>query len=216
MLPVYLGTRTSPIDSGAYMRAASTAFVEDPVNVPALLDGNRREFDKLVRQESPRLFRVILRIVRDEDEAESVMQEAYLQTYKRLSTFRGDSKFTTWLYAIAINLAKASLRKRKRYSIYEQEEIERLQPRFSGGDYVETYDRWDPHRLAELEQRKRLVHDAIARLPPDHRTIIILRDIEELSTAETAAILNITEGTARVRLHRARQALRTILDGHFH
>ena len=198
------------------MKVASTAVVEEDVNLCALLNGNRREFEKLVRRESPRLFRVIVRIVKDQDEAESVMQEAYLQTYKRLATFRGDSKFTTWLYAIAINLAKAALRKRKRFSTYEQEEIDRMQPGFSNGFYTETYDRWDPLRVAELRQRKRIVHDAIAQLPPDHRTIIVLRDIEELSTAEAAAILNIKEGTARVRLHRARQALRSVLDGHLH
>lgn len=192
------------------------AVVQEGVDLPALLGGNRREFEKLVRRESPRLYRVILRIVKNSDEAESVMQEAYLQAYKRLATFRGDAKFTTWLYAIAINLAKASIRKRKRFSSYEQEQIERMQPRFSRGFHVESYDRWNPHRLAELEQRKRIVHDAISKLPPDHRAIIVLRDIEELSTAEAAAVLDIKEGTARVRLHRARQALRSVLDAYFH
>lgn len=186
------------------------------INHQALINGDRHEFEKLVRRESPRLFRVILRIVKDEDEAESVMQEAYLQSYDRIEAFRGEAKFTTWLYAIAINLAKASLRVRKRYSNVEQSEIERMQMLSSDAAPLEGYQRADPHREAELEQRKRIVHKAIDRLPAGHRTILILRDIEELTTAEAAAVLNIREGTARVRLHRARQALRTVLDEYFH
>lgn len=187
----------------------------DDIDLEALLEGDKAEFEKLVRRESPRLFRVIVRIVKDDNEAESIMQEAYLQAYKRLDTFRRESKFTTWLYAIGINLARASLRKTKRYSTLEEEDIERLQPNFNKGMYVESYDSWNPHKVAEKEDRKRIVHKAIDQLPPDYRTIVILRDIEELSTAEAAAILDITEGAARVRLHRARQALRKILDEHF-
>ncbi len=186
----------------------------DP-DLDALLDGDREEFEKMVLRESPRLFRVILRIVGDAAEAESVMQETYLQAFKRLSTFRRESKFTTWLYAIGINLARAALRKAKRVTRLDEAELDRMQPTFSRGMYVETFDAWNPQKLAEREERKRIVHAAIDRLPDDYRTIVTLRDIEELSTAEAAAILNITEGAVRVRLHRARQALRHLLDEHF-
>ena len=185
------------------------------LNVEALIGGDKSEFEKLVLQESPRLFRVIMRIVRDADEAESIMQETYLQAFRRLHTFRRESKFTTWLYAIAINLSRGSLRKASRYTSLEEEEIERLQPSFVDGNYLETYETWKPDTYTEREDTRRIVHEAIERLPPDYRAIIVLRDIEEVTTAESAAILNITEGAARVRLHRARQALRTILDGYF-
>jgi RNA polymerase sigma-70 factor (ECF subfamily) len=195
------------------VQAIETSRAE--IDLEALLSGDAHEFEKLVRQESPRLFRVILRIVRDENEAESVMQEAYLQAYKRLGTFRRESKFTTWLYAIAINLAKAALRKSLRYTSLQGEDIDRLQPTFVDGHYIDSFETWRPDKVTELEDRKRIVQEAIDRLPPDYRAIVILRDIEELSTAEAAAMLNITEGAARVRLHRARQALRTILDGYF-
>ena len=184
------------------------------VDVDALLEGDETEFEKIVRSESPRLFRVIRRIVRDDDEAESVMQETYLQAYRQLGTFRRESKFTTWLYAIGINLARASLRKTKRFSTLDEADIDRLQPTFERGMYVEDLASWNPQKIAELQDRKRIVHHAIDRLPPDYRTIVILRDIEELSTAEAAAILKVSEGVVRVRLHRARQALRRILDEH--
>ena len=193
----------------------ATGTAVEPVDIEALLSGDHREFEKMVRAESPRLFRIILRIVRDENEAESVMQEAFLQAFMRLQSFRREAKFSTWLYAIAINLAKGSLRKSMKVTQLQEEDIDRLQPTFVDGHYVESYESWKPDKVAELEDRKRIVHEGIDRLPEDYRSIVILRDIEELPTAEAAAILNISEGAARVRLHRARQALRAILDGYF-
>ena len=167
-----------------------------------------------MRQESPRLFRVINRIVNDTEEAESLMQETFLQAWQRLDTFRRESKITTWIYAIGINLARAWLRKAKRFGEYDEAAIERLQPEFSGGMYTDHYESWNPLRLAELAERKELLHKAIAELPEDYRTIVTLRDIEEIDTDEVARILEISNGAARVRLHRARQALRGILDNH--
>ncbi len=181
----------------------------------ALLSGDADAFERIVEQESPRLFRMIMRIVQDEDEARSVMQETYLQAYKRLDTFRRESKFSTWLYAIGLNLARASLRKMKRFDALDEDKINRLQPTFSNGMFSEGVETWNPQKMAERSERKALVHKAIDQLPLDYRTVLILRDIEELSTTEVAQALNITEGAVRVRLHRARQALRKLLDQYF-
>lgn len=186
----------------------------DPLDVEALLAGDATAFEQLVRQESPRLFRVINRVVNDEDEAESLMQETFLQAYQRLDTFRREAKFTTWLYAIGINLARGSLRKSRRLSPLDEAAVDRMQPEFNGGMYVDHAETWNPHRLAELSQRRELVHQAIAQLPEDYRVIITLRDIEEMRTEEVARILEVSNGAVRVRLHRARQALRKLLDSH--
>jgi RNA polymerase sigma-70 factor (ECF subfamily) len=200
----------NPDEPPARRRSAS-----DPLDVEAILDGDRQAFEHLVRKESPRLFRVIVRIVRDDDEAQSIMQETFLQAYQRLDTFRGDAKLTTWLYAIGINQARAALRKKRRTAPMDEADMERLQPSFSKGMYAETPRRWNPEKVAERSERQHLVREAVDQLPENYRTVVILRDLEELSTAEAADVLGISRGALRVRLHRARKALRALLAAHF-
>jgi RNA polymerase sigma-70 factor (ECF subfamily) len=188
---------------------------QQDIDLPALLAGDRDEFDKIVRNEAPRLFKVLIRYVRDEDEAKSIMQETFLQAYEGLDTFRGDSKFTTWLYSIGINQARARFRKLKRQDLLSEDEIDRLQPSFSLGRYNQSYEPWQPDEVASKSERQRLVHEAILKLPENYRVVVELRDIEEFSTDETAEMLEMTSGAVRVRLHRARQALRALLEPYF-
>lgn len=191
---------------------ATTSSTSAGIDQEAILAGDRAEFEKLVRQESPRLFHVLRRYVRDEDDARSVMQETFLQAYKRLATFRGDSKLTTWLYGIGINQARAFVRKQSRVDMLEEADIERLQPNFRMGMYRGEYAPARPDALAVREERRSIVHDAIGRLSEDYRIVVELRDIQEFSTAEVAEMLGMTRGAVRVRLHRARQALRALLE----
>lgn len=188
---------------------------ESDFDLDLLLQGDHKAFEAMVRQESPRLFRMIARIVNDEEEAKNVLQETFLQAYKRLDTFRGESKITTWLYAIGINLARATRRKRKRIDPLLAEEFERLQPTFENGAWKIMPRPWNPLKQAERTEGIRIVREAIQRLPEDYREIVTLRDIEELPTADVAKMLDITEGAVRVRLHRARNALRTLLTKYY-
>lgn len=205
-VPASTRTGSSPDRNGTSAPAIDEA---------AILRGDVEAFEDLVRHESPRLYRLIVRIVRDPDEARSVLQETFLQAFKGLKGFRGDAKLTTWLYGIAINQARASLRRSRRYQTLEEEDIDRLQPSFRSGEFADRLKSWNPDRVTELAERQRLVREAIDQLPENYRMVVILRDIEELSTAEAARILQISEGALRVRLHRARQALRSLLDRHF-
>lgn len=188
---------------------------KEELNLESLLKGDSKEFEKLVRQESHRLYRVLLRYVQDEDDAKSIMQETYLQAYEGLDTFRGDSKFTTWLYSIGINLARARFRKQRRHDLLAEDELDRLQPSFAWGRYTRSYEPWQPDKIASKSERRDIVHKAISRLPESYRVVIELRDIQEFTTAETAEILEMTAGAVRVRLHRARQALRALLEPYF-
>jgi len=192
-----------------------TNVTSSELDIDALLEGNPDEFEKLVRQESARLFRIIARLIGDDSEAESIMQETYLQAFQRLHTFRRESKFTTWLYAIGINLARAQRRKLSRTVPLGDQDIEQMQPTFSRGMYREQPESWDPQKIALKNERKSLVHEAIDKLPSDYRTVLLLRDIEEHSTDDVALMLEISSGAVRVRLHRARQALKKLLDPHF-
>jgi len=181
----------------------------------AILHGDRKAFDQLVHTESPRLYRMIYRIVQDEDESRSLLQETIRQGFQLLHTFRGDSKLTTWLYAIGLNLARAARRKASNLRVLEHAEFEALRPQFSRGFHAKNLKAWDAAYALERDERERLVHEAIQRLPDQHRTIVNLKDIQGWATEDVAELMNISQGAVRVRLHRARQALRTLLAPYF-
>lgn len=143
------------------------------------------------------------------------MQETFLQAYESLDSFRGDSKFTTWLYSIGINLARAWYRKQRRHNLLDEGEIDGLQPSFAWGRYTQLYEPWQPDEVASKSERRDIVHEAISQLPENYRVVIELRDIQEFSTAETAEVLKMSAVAVRVRLHRARQALRALLEPYF-
>ena len=181
-------------------------------DLSALLSGDHKAFEDMVRGESDRLYNVIRRIVRDDDEARSILQETFLQAFKRRGSFRRESKFTTWLYAIGINLARGAVRKLSRSAVLTAEEFERLQPQFVDGHVTGPVAHWKPDRMLERQELLDQVREAIERLPEDYRIVVTLRDIEEIPTPEVATILGISEGAVRVRVHRARQALKKLLD----
>ncbi|MFB3131081.1 MAG: RNA polymerase sigma factor, partial [Rhodothermales bacterium] len=172
-----------------------------------LLRGNLTAFEHFVCQESSRLHHVLVRIVRDEDAARRVLVQTFLQAYERRRTFRRERKLTTWLYAIGIKRARAALGASQREDTPVGEDIERLQPGFADGMHVERYEAWKAQKLTDRAERKRVVCAALDRLPLDYRLVVTLRDIEEFSAAEIARILDIREGTVRLQIHRARQAL---------
>lgn len=216
-----------PVSVAALLLSVSTAPIQtrvpqpEPVidetraplyDVAAILAGDKSAFEDMVRAESGRLFRVILRVIRDEDEAQSIMQETFLQAFRRLDSFRKESKFSTWLYAIGINLARGAVRKLSRSNSIGDEDLERLQPQFKDGMAMSPSIPWAPDRLLERRELHRVVRDAISRLPEDYRIVLNLRDIEEIATPEVAEMLEISEGAVRVRVHRARQALRKLLE----
>jgi RNA polymerase sigma-70 factor (ECF subfamily) len=182
--------------------------------VERLKAGDEAAFDEAVRRFGPRMLAVARRFMGHEQDAQDVVQDAFLSAFKAIDRFQGDSRLATWLHRIAVNAALMKLRSRKGRS---ERSIDDLLPRWlDDGHMAHTADRWlvtNDTAVASRETRE-LVRQSIQQLPEAHRTILLMRDIEGHSTEETARLLEITPGAVKTRLHRARQALRTLLDPH--
>jgi RNA polymerase sigma-70 factor (ECF subfamily) len=161
------------------------------------------------------MLSVARRILKSDDEAHDATQEAFLQAFRAIGGFQGDALLSTWLHRITVNACLMRLRHRKRHP---ELAIEDLLPTFDDtGHRVEASAEWtdDVAERMESAQLRKVVRDAIDRLPENYRTVLVLRDIEGLSTEESAQALGIRPEAAKMRLHRARQALRTLLEPHF-
>lgn len=177
--------------------------------------GEEAAFEELVRVYTGRLLAMARRILGSHEEANDVVQETFLAAFQSIDGFRGDANLGTWLSRIAVNHCLMKLRSRRRKP---EQSIDELLPTFlPDGHQVRESALWDVSIDSEVERKEvhGIVRGAIDRLPPNYRTVLLLRDIEELSTDEVAGMLGVTTNTIKVRLHRARQALRTLLEPHF-
>jgi RNA polymerase sigma-70 factor (ECF subfamily) len=187
---------------------------EDHALLADLRAGREEAFARLLREHGGRMLAVARRLVRDEEDARDAVQEAFVSAFRSLDRFERGSRLSTWLHRIVVNCCLMRLRSRQRRP---EESIDDLLPRFlkDGHQEVPAVD-WSEPIDALLQRREicTLVRASIDRLPESYRTVLLLRDIGEVSTAEAADLLGITENALKIRLHRARQALRTLLDPH--
>jgi RNA polymerase sigma-70 factor (ECF subfamily) len=185
--------------------------------VAALQAGDEAAYERLVRSHAGRMLRVARRLLADEEDARDAVQEAFGAVFRSIGSFAGEARLATWMHRIVVNAALMKLRSRRRRP---EEPIDPLLPAFD----------WDGHRVtpagsaaaaaagsapdaaAERNELRQLVQSAIDRLPERYRTVLVLRDIEDLDTGEVAELLGVGTGVVKTRLHRARQALRTLLD----
>jgi RNA polymerase sigma-70 factor (ECF subfamily) len=169
------------------------------------LGGRRDAFGELVSRYQARLYNAALRLVQSPDDAADVVQDAFLSAYQALHTFKGDAEFFTWLYRIAFNTA-ISLKRKKRPAIsLEANKGE------TGIDPDDPSEYVKPGAALERTEDERQLGDAIARLSPEHREVLLLKDIEGLKYEDIAELLEVPIGTIRSRLHRARLELRELL-----
>ncbi|HBY64628.1 MAG TPA: RNA polymerase sigma factor [Solibacterales bacterium] len=187
-------------------RDAALAFDETPL-LDRARKGDDRAFAALVEKYERKIFRLARNITQNETDAEDVLQEAFLKAYEHLPEFQGQSKFYTWIVRIAVNEALMKLRKRKSdRTVSMDENIE------TGEDapIVREIAVWDddPEKRYSREEIREILDDAIASLKPAFRTVFVLRDVEELSTEETAEALNLSIPAVKSRLLRARLQLR--------
>ena len=185
-------------------RGLAPASTADEVLVERAQAGNRDAFEDLVRRHADRLYAVVLRFTADPAEAEEVTQEAFLRAWRSIGRFEGRSQFFTWLYRIGINEAKRRAERRPaagKVVSLEEGQVE------EAADLNESPQARSEHR--ELRDR---LEQAIRSLPLDYRAPLVLRDVEGLSTAEAAAIMELGEAAFKSRLHRARLAVRESID----
>jgi RNA polymerase sigma-70 factor, ECF subfamily len=174
--------------------------------IARILAGEKELFHELIRPYERMVFLTTLAIVKNETDAEDCAQDAMVNAYRHLSKFRGDSKFSTWLTTIALNEARQRLRRLKRSKEDSLDEpIEGEEQDITPAPLTDW--REIPLEALERQELRVALREAVAELPDIYRQIFVLRDIDELNVAETAATLGINENMVKVRLHRARMML---------
>jgi RNA polymerase sigma-70 factor (ECF subfamily) len=179
--------------------------------VARLQQGDKTAFRELVRRHQDKVYRLALRLTRDEARAQDAMQDAFLQVYRKISQFQEQSAFTTWLYRITVNAALMRMRSEKRH---RETSLEEASPQYTEqGEIAEPVDDWSSAVDDEAGNRELAVYapQAIDELPDPYTADFVLRELEDLSTEEVAKILELTVPTVKTRLHRARLALRKAL-----
>ena len=181
--------------------------------VARLQRGDDAAFEAVVRLYGGRLLAVARRFLGNDADAQDAVQDAFVRAFKAIHTFEARAQLSTWLHRIVVNTALMKLRERRRKPT---ESIEELLPNFIDDGHQAVASRDWSDALLERKETAALVRDAIAMLPDQYREVLVLRDIEDRDTAETADLLGTTPNAVKIRLHRARQALRTLLDREFH
>lgn len=175
--------------------------------------GDQNAFTELVNRYERKIYRLAKNITRNDEDAEDVLQDAFLKAYTHLDNFKGDSKFYTWIVRIAVNEALMRLRKRKTDRSVPLDEPVELGEETVQREIAVWED--NPEQQYSQEEWRRILDEAVESLKPDFRTVFVLRDIEELSTEETAETLGISVPAVKSRLLRARLALRETLTRQF-
>lgn len=172
--------------------------------IAAVLAGQTQLFHELIRPHERSVFAMAMSLLKDEADAEDAMQETFLKAFHNLASFRGDAKFSTWLISIVLNEARSKLRRKKLVSLDVEPDDD------SPGSFSPALLRdWRevPSEALERQEMRLLLQESIAALPDGYRVVFLLREVEELSTHEAAAMLQMSESALKVRLHRARMML---------
>jgi RNA polymerase sigma-70 factor (ECF subfamily) len=187
-------------------RASLESWTDQEV-VDRVRAGDTALYEIIMRRYNQRLYRVTHAILRDDAEAEDVIQDAYVRAYQHLDQFAGYAPFSIWLTRIAVHEALRRLQLRKRSQQFD--DIEQDEEGFMNvAETTLAETSLDPEQRASVAELGRLLEEAVLDLPQQYRTVIMLRDVEELSTAETAAALELSEQNVKVRLHRGRAMMR--------
>lgn len=190
----------------------SNGAVDERCLLAQLRAGDENAFELVVKRHGGRMLATARRFMNNECDAQDAVQEAFTCAFRALDRFNGDAMLSTWLHRIVVNAALVQLRSKKRRG---EHPIETLLPRFDqDGEWIDDQVTWTNAAETVLESRdsREMVRRCIERLPEKYRSVLVLRDIEELDTDKAARSLSVTANTVKVRLHRARQALKTLIE----
>lgn len=188
--------------------------MDDAALIAGLKAGDNAVYETLVRTYGGRLLATARRMLHNDEDARDAVQDAFINAYRSRESFKGDSLISTWLHSIVVNSSLMKLRTRRRKP---EEQIEDYLPRFlPDGHHTQQFPSWTEPADVALSRKEtaEMVRTAIEELPETYRTVVLLRDIEGLSTEETAKIVNTTPNAVKIRLHRGRLALRTLIAPH--
>lgn len=182
--------------------------------VARLVARDEAAFNVLVTTYERRVFSLVFRMLGRRDEAEDLAQEVFVQVFKAIDQFRGDSKLSTWIYRIAVNLCKNRSKYLSRRHAGNQDDVDALAERapLTAAKGVSVGDISRPDELVEGMQLELVVKRAIAQIDPDFREVLVLRDVEDLSYEEIASVTGLPDGTVKSRIHRARAQLRALVE----
>lgn len=189
-------------------------LADDAYLIERLRTGDDSAFEELVDHHAAPLLAVTRRILRDEEEARDAVQETFVAAFRGINAFQAESRVGTWLHRIAVNCALMKLRLRERG---REPDVDALLPHFQAdGHQDHSSESWSEsaEEILQREQSVALVRQCIDQLPESYRVVLVLCDIEQLPADVVAEQLHITRNNLKVKLHRARQALRTLLDPH--
>ncbi len=187
---------------------------QDQRLIERLQSRDERAFLELIQTYQLRVYKLVFRMLGRSDEAEDMAQEVFVQVFKAVGTFRGDSKLSTWIYRIAVNLCKNRMKYLSRRKAEAQDSYENTDDRadHTGARGVTSGELARPDQLVEGYQMERLVESALLEMDPDFREILVLRDVEDLSYEELSHITGLPDGTVKSRLHRARAMLKVSVE----
>jgi len=210
----HLNESTPPFPDGQHSAIGAVATSREPTDrelVTQLQRGDEGAYESLVRQRGSAMLAVARRMLRNDEDAREAVQDAFLQAFRAMPHFRAEARLSTWLHRIVVNETLMRLRSASRRP---EVAIDDLLPAFDAEGHHADHIRPLPlsvESALESAETRAEVRRCVEQLPEQYRAVIVLRDLQELSTAETATVLGITENAVKIRLHRAHQALRTLL-----
>lgn len=170
--------------------------------------GDINAFETLIQSHQKKVYNIALRMTKNPEDAQELSQDALVRAFTAIKKFRGDSSFATWLYRITMNVCTDFLRKRNKATIISIE-----QPGAENEQTIQIADNEPgPHEVSEKNYLKKIVREAMDQLPPEHRQVLILRDLLDMSYRDIANTLNINEGTIKSRINRARESLKKVIS----